>query len=481
MTRNPSHRPYGRAIWLFLGAAVVAAVLAGCAGGGSGSLDLPATPLEPIDEATPDYDRRPDPWTKPAQPITEAEIRVELPDAAAAELDLVTVAGRRSLSESTTVTVPVASSDGGIVGILVAKDTGAPAAVAYVPPSEEPDRRVLSSREIALGNVYISPAVMMAPADERARILSTASASEDLAPVQAEAEELLSTRPTAYLSAAVASGGLRLATDVSVAAARAVVSTRADIGSLAAPNLEDLPGQDVNLVNPRLTAYGYRIETSEGEVVVDGLLYGRANYFTAVPRWPFIEKSLPVKEAVSLPDGQYVISFYKGLNLDAPAEDVIDPDTPWGQASLVNSLNLTTVVSDALGFFPQDDPAIEEWQDRVQDVLEALGEVADPRDLEASLQTMHLSDVLLTVLEFSVGVGLTDVLIDLVEGIEDAGIAEGFFRLMRDVYAIADQVYVAVQFAYTDVGYVYDLFAAPFTVKYVVRQTDGVLQEVVEE
>lgn len=464
---------------LLLVGLLVAAVMAGCAGGVSpnSTWDAPSSPLGPDDGALLDYDRRSDPWAKPAQ---VASISIELPPAARETLDLVTLSGRFDLSDEPVVSLPVTGADGGILGVLVTEADSRAVAVAYIPPAAEGAPRTLAAREVTLGNVYISPAVLLAPASERGRILAASSEAAGVEPLVAESERVLAAQPTGYLAAVVASGGFRKATDLSIELTRAVARARADIGTGNVPRIEDLPAQDLHLVNPRLTTYGYRVQTADERVLRDGLVYGRANYFAAMPRWPYITRSQPVRELLTLPDGRYVITFYKGMSLDAPDPGAADPDTPWGQASLVNTLNLTTVVSDALGFFPQSDPDVQEWNRRVERILEALGETADPRGLEASLQRMHLSEVILTVLDYSLGADLTDLLLDLTSGIEDAGVAQSFFELMRDVYAVADQVYLAVQFLYTDVGFVYDLLSAPGTVAYDVRSTRGVLTEVTE-
>ncbi|MDI9601036.1 MAG: hypothetical protein ACOX6M_08125 [Armatimonadota bacterium] len=456
---------------------LTAAVLAGCAGGAAptSAWDVPTTPFAPVEGAAPQYDVRSDPWAKPAATVTVA---IDLPQAARESLDLVTVTGRRRLANGSDVTLPVTGSDGGILGILVTRTDSRAAAVAYIPPAAEGAERTLSAREVTLGSVYISPTVLLAAGSERGAILAAASESPEMAPLVAETDRILASQPTGYLEAVVASGGFKKATELSVASSRAVARTRADIGTGLVPRIEDLPGQDLNLVNPRLTTYGYRIQRANGTILRDGVLYGRANYFDAVPRWPYLVRSEPVREPLALADGRYSISFYKGMGASVPESDMPYPETPWGKASLVNTLNLTTVVSDALGFFPNSDPDIEEWNRRVQDVLEALGEEADPRGLKANLEQMQLSSLILAVLDYSLGVDLTDLLLDLTGGIEDAGVAEGFFELMRDVYAITNQVYLAVQFVYTDLGFVYDLLGAPGSVIYEVNSEHGVLTEV---
>lgn len=483
MSQQDSHArpPYAILSLLALGL-VASALTLGCASGPAPETpwESPSTPLTPADNPAPDYDRRADPWTSPTPDTVtqQARVQVQLPEAARAELDVVTVAGRRALNEGASIMLPATNADQGILAVLVTKGESTPAAVAYIPPAAEGEARALSAHEVVLGNVYISPAVLLAPEDERARILTVASESDTVSPLVDEAEVLLASHPSEYLTTVAESGGLRRATELSIESTRSVAQTRANVGRPSSPYIEDLAGQDANLVNPRLTAYGYRIERADAEIVREGLLYGRAGYFAAVPRWPYITRSDPVREPITLRDGRYTVTFYKGLSTNAPASDMAYADTPWGQASLVNTLNLTTVVSHALGFYPQSDPDVQEWNRQIDNILDALAEFTDPRGLEANLERMHLADVVLTVLDYSLGTDLTDVLLDLVSGIEDAGVARQFFELMRDVYAIADQVYLAVQFVFTDVGFVYDLLGAPGTVTYGVLSTGGELREV---
>lgn len=460
-------------------------------------LNSPPGVAVPASPQTGSYEYRDDPRTPPqGHPLETVGIRMSLPASPtlSAGVTLLSPRGRHDPDASGDAGIPVADASAPLTAIIVDPATDGPMAVAYVPGREAEGVRDLGAAEVVLGSMALNPALMLAPADVKEGVLADARQHPEFAALVADTEALWAEHAVTFLQSAVDSGLFARTIQVSVDALNARTSSRERVGDDdMAPYIDDPEGPSVEFVNPRLCAYGVEVRDPSGALLGSRVVYGKESLFVVQDAWPPIVSRDPVRESYALGDGAFTVTFYKGFNFATLGLGTLDPETAAGRATIVNTLNLVSLLPGGLDFaqdiadriredLPDDTITTVplELLDSVDWLLDNLGSLAELQGLEANIGNYRLTDVIEGIMNFLLAGSNLDT---LAQGLWDSlspEVTGPFLTAFQQVMRIVDGVFAVLDFANMGAPFIYDFIAAPFVVSYSVQQVDGVLSEAAE-
>jgi len=146
------------------------------------------------------------------------------------------------------------------------------------------------------------------------------------------------------------------------------------VGTLDAPHMEDAMAEDIEQVNPKNCFYGVDIRNETWSQV--NLIQGRPALYTLSDEWPPVQDLVPpVRKTITLPEGAFLVSFYKGFNINEPQWH--DLATAQGRATYANSIKFVSTIIDTIFVMPMSD-------DTITAIIDAIGsdEIPDNPDID---------------------------------------------------------------------------------------------------
>ncbi|MBZ0156005.1 MAG: VWA domain-containing protein [Alphaproteobacteria bacterium] len=176
----------------------------------------------------------------------------------------------------------------------------------------------IDSEGIAKGLLWMNPYVLSLPADRKTEFMEKAVASSMFPQLTGKIESLLANDPKNLLNPDRNPDTVKVAFALVKETGEALNGTQAkgyrDIGSPGAVRILDKDGGTIAFENPEMVVYGAEIADSQGGKRYE--VIERVKSFSAFQWWPPVVKSPPVETTLSLADGRYRITLYKGFSLE---------------------------------------------------------------------------------------------------------------------------------------------------------------------
>jgi len=427
------------------------------------------------------YEERPAPYRERTIELTSVPVRVDLPHTEPDAVDLVTIGGRSVPDPDGAAEISVLDDTASTAVILAPHGTMEAAGIACLSPVASADEvRALSAREVALGCVYLAPPILLRPRADRDAILALASDHADFAHLVELVRDALAQGPAGFLQAALDNGAIDLAATIARDSESAFAGAPAATArAIQPPFIEDAAGPAVTFVNPTMVTYGVGVYDPEGILVGEDLIYGIGSTSIVIGGL-VIGSSEPVRQEYDLGDGSFTVVFYKGYGAAVPGGSLTDLDTPWGKATLVNYMNLATVIGDAFGFAALLDPSVP--ADYARSLIDWLVSRAGailgpdaPPDLGPTLARNDLFGALWSLTGFMLASHYVDLAADALYVSLPPESAGDFLVMVQRLLGTFEVAYRAAGFITRDLSFLREFTTAPDGVTYEVEQRDGTL------